>query len=179
MRISVVTALAVFAGVTTAQVNADAICQTLDTLTANVNGLIGQAQSLSILNAPLALVGQGPLPVVVNGLAQVVNNITTCLTQLQPQEIVGDAATSIVTSFGQFAQAQTTLLNTLASKAALCLNLPFILSPITSLLGGLDGSVNALANNLVQCLDDITGGAITDDMGLLNGVLGDTLNRYS
>lgn len=63
MRISVVTALAVFAGVTTAQVNADAICQTLDTLTANVNGLIGQAQSLSILNAPLALVGQGPLPV--------------------------------------------------------------------------------------------------------------------
>lgn len=63
MRFSVVATLAAFAGVTTAQISADAICQTLDLLTADVNGLIGQAQSLTILNAPLALVGQGPLPV--------------------------------------------------------------------------------------------------------------------
>lgn len=79
---------------------------------------------------------------VVAGLAQVVHNVTTCLSELQPQEIAGDAATSIVNSFSQFAAAQTTLLNTLASKAVLCVNLPYLLSPIASLLGGLDGSVN-------------------------------------
>lgn len=64
MRFSIVAAaFTAFAGITTAQVNADAICQTLDLLTNQANGLIGQVNSLNLVNAPLALIGQGPLPV--------------------------------------------------------------------------------------------------------------------
>ena len=79
---------------------------------------------------------------VISGLAQIVSNVTTCLQDLQPQQLVGDAATDIVTSFSQFAQAQTQLLNSLTAQAAMCLNLPSLLSPVAALLGGLDGSLN-------------------------------------
>jgi len=180
MRFSIVAAaFTAFAGVTTAQLSADAICQTLDALTTQANGLVQQVNSLNLLNAPLALIGQGPLPGVISGLAQIVSNVTTCLQDLQPQQLVGDAATDIVTSFSQFAQAQTQLLNSLTAQAAMCLNLPSLLSPVAALLGGLDGSLNALVTNLIDCLDDITGGAVQSDLNLVDAALAQALNRYS
>ena len=86
MRFSIVAAaFTVFAGVTTAQLSADAICQTLDALTTQANGLVQQVNSLNLLNAPLALIGQGPLPVS-SQIKQYISRLT-CSTHLRASSL--------------------------------------------------------------------------------------------
>jgi hypothetical protein len=59
------------------------IVDNLKTLAEKSNSLSAPAQSISIVNGPLIVVGQGPFPAIIKGLTDVVETGTQHISQMQ------------------------------------------------------------------------------------------------
>jgi hypothetical protein len=69
--------------VAAAQVTPAQVVENIQTLTTKSAALQRPAQSISIINGPLIIIGQGPFPQLIVGFTDIVTTATVALTQMQ------------------------------------------------------------------------------------------------
>lgn len=66
-----------------AQTTPAQVVQNINIITQKSQALQAPAQSITIINGPLIIVGQGPFPQIIRGFADIVSTATTSLAQMQ------------------------------------------------------------------------------------------------
>jgi hypothetical protein len=123
-------------------------------ITSKSQALQDPASQLNLVNGALVVVGQGPLPQVIFGFADIVTTAGKAFVQMQGMEPVspGDASDAIFDSFREFVKVHQALLNILIGKAGLFTTIPFIGAPVAAVLRQIEKVVDTLANTLIDTL---------------------------
>jgi hypothetical protein len=125
-----------FAAVAVAQSTPAEVVANIDILTQKSQALQAPAQSLTIVNGPLVVIGQGPFPQIINGFVDIVSTATNDLQQMQGMTAVaaGAEADAIFAAYRDFVRVHQALLNILTGKAGLFSTVPFIGQPLAAVL---------------------------------------------
>ncbi|KAK6345964.1 hypothetical protein TWF730_010302 [Orbilia blumenaviensis] len=128
----------------------------------NINVLIAKsqalqepAQSITILNGPLIVIGQGPFPQIISGFTDIIQTTTTAIAQMQGTEkvTVEDDRQAIAKAFREFVRVHQVLLNTLIGKAGLFNTVPVVGQPVASVLRQLEAVVDTIAFGLIDIVE--------------------------
>jgi len=130
------------------------VSNNINSLTMKSQSLIEPAQSLTILNGPLVVAGQGPLPKIILGFGDIITTATGAFAQMQGMPKVAPGADSdlIFDSFREFVRIHQILLNTLIGKAGLFTTVPFVGAPVAAVLRQIEKIVDTLAFTLIDTL---------------------------
>jgi hypothetical protein len=147
-------AVALYASVSTAM-NATVVASNINVLTAKSQALQGPAQSVSIINAPLIIIGQGPFPKIIVGFTDIITTVTIYITAMKNDPTTYTVADGeiIFTAFRQFVLVHQVLLNILIGKAGLLEQIPLVGPPVAEVLRQLEAVVDTIAFDLINNVD--------------------------
>jgi len=150
-RTILTTALALAAPIT-AQLTPAQVVSNIQILTQKSQALQAPAQSITIVNGPLIIIGQGPFPTIIQGFADIVSTATTAITQMQsmPPVAAGQPSDAIFDAFREFVRVHQVLLNILIGKAGLFTTVPFIGQPVAAVLRQVENVVDTIAFELID-----------------------------
>jgi hypothetical protein len=80
--------------VSAAQVTPAQVVSNIKSITAKSQALQQPAQSISIVNGPLIVIGQGPFPKIITGFVDIVSTATTAISQMDGMSPVAAGADS-------------------------------------------------------------------------------------
>ncbi|KAH8846307.1 hypothetical protein MCOR27_002159 [Pyricularia oryzae] len=143
------------------------VISNLQTLTTKTQQLQGPAQTLNMLNAPLVVVGQGPMPQIIAGLNDIVSTATTFQAQwngISPPTT--DEISRVATAFRDFSNGQQKFLNILIGKAGVFEQVPFIGQPLTGVLRQLESITETISATLMA----LPGAPATDLQSQVNNL---------
>ncbi|KAI0447167.1 UVI-1 [Xylaria telfairii] len=134
------------------------IADSLKRVTTQSQQLQGPAQSITIVNAPLIIIGQGPFPTIIQGFTEIVSTATVTISQLDgTAPITNDAdATLIFDAFRAFVRVHQELLNILIGKAGILTKVPFIGQPVATVLRSVESVVDTIAISLIDLVESRT-----------------------
>ena len=137
-------------------------------LTTKSQALQAPAQSITLINGPLIIVGLGPFPQIISGFADIVQTATVAIAQMQGSAKVTNAADAkaIADAFREFVRVHQVLLNILIGKAGLFNTVPFIGQPVASVLRQVEAVVDTIAFGLIDMLE----GQVTDVQSQANNL---------
>lgn len=143
-------ALAAFAIPALAATTPDQVVTNIKGITQKSQDLQNPASELTLVNGALVVVGQGPLPKVILGFADIVTTAGTAFVQMQGMEPVGpgSASDAIFDAFREFVKVHQALLNILIGKAGLFTTIPFIGAPVAAVLRQIEMVVDVSYPNL-------------------------------
>ncbi|KAI1533290.1 hypothetical protein PtrSN001A_006924 [Pyrenophora tritici-repentis] len=144
---NIITAALALATPITAAISAAEVTVNIKVVTQKSMALQQPAQSISLVNGPLILIGQGPFPKLIFGFADIVTTATAAISQMQgmPKEPAGPATDAVFEAFP--------LLNILIGKAGLFQAVPFIGQPIAAVLRQIEGVVDTIAFMLIATFE--------------------------
>ncbi|CBX98951.1 hypothetical protein IAQ61_007440 [Plenodomus lingam] len=162
-----------------AQLTPTQVTANINMLTQKSQALQGPAQSISILNGPLILIGQGPFPQIIQGFADIVSTATASVQQMQGMQPVAAGADSdaIFNAFREFVRVHQALLNILIGKAGLFSTVPFIGQPISAVLRQVEGIVDTIAFSLIDSVQS-RATDIQAQAASLDGTLSICITKY-
>ena len=101
-------------------------------------------RSITIVNGPLIIVGQGPFPQIIAGFTDIISTATTAIAQMQgtPPVTTQADASAIADAFREFVRVHQVLLNILIGKAGLFQTVPFIGQPVAAVLRQIESVVD-------------------------------------
>ncbi|KAK4032955.1 hypothetical protein C8A01DRAFT_20056 [Parachaetomium inaequale] len=113
------------------------------------------AASITIVNAPLIVIGQGPFPPLIKGFTEMVTVGTVIIGQTQgtPQITVEADATLVFESFRGFVRVHQALLNILIGKAGILTKVPMVGQPVAAVLRQVEGVVDSIAIFLIDLVE--------------------------
>ncbi|KAL2194703.1 UVI-1 [Corynascus similis CBS 632.67] len=123
------------------------------------------AQSITVLNAPLIVIGQGPFPTLITGFTDIISTANALITQLPgtdpiqkrnvPSRITrrGPDADLVFQSFREFVRANQDLLNILIGKADILTKVPVVGQPVATALRGVEGVFDTIAITLINLIE--------------------------
>ena len=84
-----------------AQTTPEQVVSNIEMITQKSQALQAPAQSITIINGPLIVVGQGPFPQIIAGFTDIVSTATTALAQMQgmPPVEAGEPSDAIFDAF--------------------------------------------------------------------------------
>jgi hypothetical protein len=125
-----------FAAVAVAQSTPAEVVANINVLTQKSQALQAPAQSLSIINGPLIVIGQGPFPQIITGFTDLITTASNDLQQMQGMTAVaaGAEADAISAAYRDFVRVHQTLMNILIGKAGLFSTVPFVGQPMAAIL---------------------------------------------
>ncbi|KAI1109694.1 UVI-1 [Nemania sp. NC0429] len=169
----VFTAGALMAATVMAALTPAQIADSLKKLTDQSQKLQGPAQSITIVNAPLIIIGQGPLPAIIAGFTEIVTTASAALSMSSDTPKITNQADDdlVFDAFRGFVRAHQILLNILIGKSGILTNVPFIGPPVATVLRNVEGVVDAIAFFLIDTAQGRTG-----DIESEASSLGDTLD---
>ncbi|EMD59780.1 hypothetical protein COCSADRAFT_30546 [Bipolaris sorokiniana ND90Pr] len=131
------------------------IVDNIKMLTTKSQALQGPAQSITIINGPLIVIGQGPFPQIIAGFTDIVTTTTTAISQMQGTQPVkaGADADAIFDAFREFVRVHQVLLNILIGKAGLFTTIPFIGQPVAAVLRQVEGVVDTIAFGIIDLVE--------------------------
>ncbi|KAF3027932.1 hypothetical protein E8E12_000129 [Didymella heteroderae] len=171
-----------------AQITPAQIVSNIQLITQKSQALQAPAQSISIINGPLIVIGQGPFPEIIRGLSDIVITGTNAISQMQgtPAVVPGADSDAIYNAFREFVRVHQTLLNVLIGKAGLLNTVPYIGQPMSLVLRQVESVVDTIAFSLIDTVQsrtsDLQGQAASLDGSLqtaINSYDGLSLNRRS
>ncbi|KAI1172831.1 UVI-1 [Nemania sp. FL0916] len=141
--------------------------------------LQGPAQSITFVNAPLILVGEGPFPEIIRGFTQIVSTATTITSEMDGTPKITDQADGqlVFDSFREFVRVHQALLNILIGKAGLLENLPFVGPPVAAVLRSVEAVVDSIAFFLIDTVQGFTAD-LQDEANSLGATLDLTIQKY-
>ncbi|KAI1116443.1 UVI-1 [Nemania sp. NC0429] len=181
-------ASAAMAGLTPQQ-----IADGLNTLTQKSTALQGPAQSITLVNALLFPLGQGPYPQIVSGLTDIISTTTTLIALFpgtQPIQKRGEMehardlsargadADLVFNAFRAFVRAHQILLNILIGKAGILGHLPIIGQPVAAVLRQVEGVVDTVAITLIN-ITQARAGDLSADADSLGNTLDLAIQSYN
>jgi len=177
-RTIITTALALAAPIA-AQTTPAQVVDNIRSLTQKSQALQAPAQSITLINGPLIVIGQGPFPQIIVGFTDIVTTATTALTQMQgmPAVPAGAPSDAIFDAFREFVRVHQVLLNILIGKSGLFSTVPFVGQPVASVLRQVENVVDTIAFSLIDNVQsrasDLQGQAMS-----LSGTLDICIAKY-
>ncbi|KAI0868881.1 UVI-1 [Hypoxylon argillaceum] len=173
------TAGAIMATTAMAALTPAQIADSLKTITTQSQNLQGPAQSITIVNAPLIVIGQGPFPPIISGFTQIVTTATAAISQFDgTPKITNQADADLVFgAFRTFVRVHQELLNILIGKAGILTQLPFVGPPVAAVLRSVEGVVDSVAIFLIDTVE-ARAKDIESDANSLGGTLDLTIEKY-
>ncbi|KAF2971020.1 hypothetical protein GQX73_g2597 [Xylaria multiplex] len=168
------------------------IADGIKSITAKSQALQAPAQSITILNAPLIAIGQGPFPALIAGFQDIVGTGNTLLAQLSGTSPInkrdekehardlsprGPDADLVFGAFREFVAVHQALLNILIGKAGLLEKIPVIGQPVATVLRAVEGVVDSLAIDLIS-ITQSRANDLTSDANSLDNTLQLTISKY-
>ncbi|KAI0405018.1 hypothetical protein F4802DRAFT_565379 [Xylaria palmicola] len=170
------------------------IADGIRSITQKSQALQAPAQSITVLNAPLIVIGQGPFPTLITGFQDIVSTATALVAQLpgsQPirkrddeerqhaRDLVarGPDADLVFSSFREFVRVHQTLLNILIGKAGVLAKVPVIGQPVATVLRSVEGVVDTIAITLINLLQTHSND-VASDANSLGNTLTLTIDSY-
>ncbi|KAI0395171.1 UVI-1 [Xylariaceae sp. FL0594] len=128
------------------------IADGLGRITDESRALQEPAESITIVNAPLIVIGQGPFPTIISGFAEIVTTANVLIGGLDGTPAIADAAdaTLVFDAFRTFVGVHQALLNILIGKAGIIEKVPVVGQPVASALRGVEGVVDSIAIFLIN-----------------------------
>ncbi|KAJ8115825.1 hypothetical protein ONZ43_g4583 [Nemania bipapillata] len=170
---------AVMAATAMAALTPAQIADSLKTVTVLSQNLQGQAQSITIVNAPLTIIGQGPFPPIIAGFTQIVTTATTAISQFDGTAKITNKADAdlVFNAFRAFVRVHQELLNILIGKSGLLTQVPFIGPPVAAVLRSVEGVVDSIAIFLINTVEVYTI-EIESEANSLGNTLDLTISKY-
>ncbi|KAI1131053.1 UVI-1 [Nemania abortiva] len=170
---------AVMAATAMAALSPAQIADSLKTVTTQSQKLQGPAQSITIVNAPLIVIGQGPFPPIISGFTEIVTTATAAISQFDgTAKITNQADADLVfDAFRGFVRVHQELLNILIGKAGLLTQVPFIGPPVAAVLRSVEGVVDSIAIFLIDTVEVYTT-EIESEANSLGSTLDLTITKY-
>ncbi|KAG9375524.1 hypothetical protein A1F94_013899 [Pyrenophora tritici-repentis] len=139
---NIITAALALATPITAAISAAEVTVNIKVVTQKSMALQQPAQSISLVNGPLILIGQGPFPKLIFGFADIVTTATAAIFRCKacPRSLL--AQPPMQSSRHSFVRVHQALLNILIGKAGLFQAVPFIGQPIAAVLRQIEGVVD-------------------------------------
>jgi len=180
----------IFAGLTLASsamaaATPQQIADGIRAITQKSAALQGPAQSITILNAPLIVIGQGPFPAIIAGFQDIVSTATVLAGQLEGTQPIkrdepqhardisarGADADLIFNTFREFVRVHQALLNILIGKAGILTKIPLVGPPVAAVLRSVEAIVDTIAITLINLVQARAG-----DLESQADALGNTLD---
>ncbi|KAI0407190.1 hypothetical protein F4802DRAFT_595416 [Xylaria palmicola] len=168
------------------------IADGIKSITQKSQALQAPAQSITILNAPLIIIGQGPFPQLITGFTDIVSTAAALAAQLPGTEPVqrrgekehardlsprGPDADLIFNAFREFVRVHQALLNILIGKAGLLAKIPIIGQPVATVLRQVENVVDTIAISLIN-LVQARANDLTSEANSLGNTLDLTISKY-
>ncbi|KAK4460561.1 hypothetical protein QBC42DRAFT_205529 [Cladorrhinum samala] len=154
----------------------------INRLTEKSKALQAPAQSISLLNAPLIIIGQGPFPQLITGFTDIVSTATGAIAAMKDTAAITDVApaTAVANAFREFVHVHQALLNILIGKAGLITSIPFIGPPMAAVLRSVEAVVDSIAFGIIGTVEVAAQKTlIQSDANALDGTLTTCINKYS
>ncbi|KAK0639492.1 hypothetical protein B0T16DRAFT_395212 [Cercophora newfieldiana] len=181
LRTLAATAIA-FASPLVSALTVSQIVNNIQTLTSKSQALQAPAQSITIVNGPLIVIGLGPFPTIITGFSDIVQTVTVAFAQMQsgPDHLTTEAdATAVADAFSEFVRVHQVLLNILIGKAGLFQTVPIIGQPVAAVLHSLENVVDTITFNLIDLVDPATQkDQMSADAASLSGTIGNAIKSY-
>ncbi|KAJ4331154.1 hypothetical protein N0V87_009382 [Didymella glomerata] len=138
-----------------AQLTPAQVVSNINMITQKSQALQAPAQSITIINGPLIIIGQGPFPQIITGFVDIVSTATTAIAQMQGMAPVpaGQPSDDIFNAFREFVRVHQALLNILIGKAGLFQTVPFIGQPVAAVLRQIENVVDTIAFGLIDTVE--------------------------
>ncbi|KAK2007903.1 UVI-1 [Colletotrichum eremochloae] len=148
-------------------------------VTTKSQALQGPAQSITILNGPLIIIGQGPFPQIIAGFTDIVTTVTVALTQMDGSAPVpaGAQSDAIFDAFREFVRVHQALLSILIGKAGLFNTVPVIGQPVAAVLRQVESVVDTIAFRIIDLVDS-RAADLQREATALGGTLDTCINSY-
>ncbi|RMZ67329.1 uvi-1 [Pyrenophora seminiperda CCB06] len=152
---NIITATLALAAPIAAAITPAQVVDNIRMLTTKSQALQGPANSISIINGPLIIIGQGPFPQIIAGFVDIVSTATTAIAQMQgmPDVPAGKETDACFEAFREFVRVHQVLLNILIGKAGLFQTVPFIGAPVASVLRQVESVVDTIAFMLIDTFE--------------------------
>nr|BAA96293.1 UVI-1 [Bipolaris oryzae]BAA96294.1 UVI-1 [Bipolaris oryzae] len=148
-------------------------------VTAKSQALQAPAQSITIVNGPLIVIGQGPFPQIIAGFTDIVTTVTVAIAQMDGSQPVkaGAQADAIFDAFREFVRVHQALLNILIGKAGLFTTVPFIGQPVAAVLRQIESVVDTIAFAIIDLVQS-RAADLQREANNLGGTLDICINSY-
>ncbi|KAF2998488.1 hypothetical protein E8E13_003103 [Curvularia kusanoi] len=135
-----------------AQLTPAQVVSNINMITQKSQALQAPAQSITIVNGPLIVIGQGPFPQIIAGFTDIVSTATTAISQMQGMDPVpaGQPSDAIFDAFREFVRVHQALLNILIGKAGLFNTVPIVGQPVAAVLRQIENVVDTIAFGLID-----------------------------
>ncbi|KAH7084179.1 hypothetical protein FB567DRAFT_550204 [Paraphoma chrysanthemicola] len=149
---TILTSLLAIAAPIAAQSPSAQIVANLELLTSKTEALQPIASSISIINGPLIIIGQGPFPQIISGLQDIVTTAGEANGQIEIGHPIakGEDADAVFWAYKAFATAHQSLLTTLTERAGLFDTVPFIGQPVFAVLRADKTAIESLSNSIIH-----------------------------
>jgi len=182
MRLSILSTLAVFGSLAAAALPATDVVKNIQTLTTKSKNLQTPATQLTLLNAPLLLIGSGPWPAVITGFADIVFTATTVIGAMDaagPASYAGADALAIGDAFRTFVRVHQDLLNILIGKTGFLTQIPFVGPPVAAVLRQIEAVVDTIAFALIDGVEASVASIMRSDLAALDGTINGAITLFS
>lgn len=162
-----------------AQITPAQVVSNIRMVTQKSQALQAPAQSITIINGPLIVIGQGPFPQIIAGFTDIVSTATTAISQMQgmPPVPAGADSDAIFDAFREFVRVHQALLNILIGKAGLFNTVPFIGQPLAAVLRQIENVVDTIAFMLIDAVES-RASDLQNQANSLDGTLTICINSY-
>ncbi|KAI0487408.1 UVI-1 [Xylaria cf. heliscus] len=156
------------------------IADSLKRVTDQSQNLQAPAQSITIVNAPLIVVGQGPFPVIIQGFTDIVTTATAAIAQFDGTAPITDEAdaTLVFNAFRAFVRVHQELLNILIGKAGILTSIPVVGPPVAAALRSIEGVVDTIAITLINLIES-RAQDLQSEANSLGGTLDLAIQKYT
>ncbi|GAQ91769.1 hypothetical protein KFL_008490030 [Klebsormidium nitens] len=139
------------------------------------------AQSITIINGPLIVIGQGPFPKIIVGFTEMITELTTSIAEAQGAErLSGADTTAVADAVRDMVRVHQALLNILIGKAGLFNTVPFIGQPVAEVLRQYEGVIDAYLFQLTDLASsEAASKTISGQQMSLDGTTTIAINAYS
>ncbi|KAK0721268.1 hypothetical protein B0T21DRAFT_453650 [Apiosordaria backusii] len=154
------------------------IVATLRELTTKSQALQGPANSITIINGPLIVIGLGPFPPIIAGFTEIITITSSAIPMLSDTPTITDVADrkAVAEAFRDFVRVHQVLLNILIGKSGLFSTVPVIGAPVAAVLRQLESVVDSAAFAII----DIVGGqeGVPNQAQSLSATIGVAIEKY-
>ncbi|KAM0694325.1 hypothetical protein Q7P36_004680 [Cladosporium allicinum] len=148
-------------------------------LTKRSQELQAPAQSITLINGPLVIIGQGPFPQIIKGLEEIISTATAELARMKstPTVAEGSDANAIFDAYREFVRVNQVFLNIMIGKAGLFNTVPMIGAPVAGQLRKVERVFDALAFALVDKVES-RADDLKSQANSFEGTLTTAINSY-
>ncbi|KAK2755043.1 hypothetical protein FQN54_006571 [Arachnomyces sp. PD_36] len=178
MLLSKIFAGAVMATSALAALTPQQIVDGIGSLTSKAQEIQAPATEISIVNAPLIIIGQGPFPPIITKYTEFITISNTLIGQFHgTPQITGPDATKVFEAYREHVRVHQATLNILIGKAGILQKVPFVGAPIAAVLRQVEANLDTIAVTLIETVQS-QAGDLTSEANSLGASLDLCIQHY-